>query len=91
MTTSLVIRGAEATTVFSLFGGDEDAATYALGWTLRRSDALLGALLVRLGSVTEIRTTFRGFQSSLSLNSAKERPFDRRWLRTKRRGASCSR
>jgi len=49
MTTSLVIRGAEATTVFSLLGGDENAASYALGWTLSRSDALLGALLDRLG------------------------------------------
>jgi len=49
MTTSLVIRNAEATTVFSLLGGDENAATYALGWTLSQSNSLLGALLDRLG------------------------------------------
>lgn len=44
----LIVRGSEARTVFSLLGGDENAATFALGWTLSRSPALLGAFLNRL-------------------------------------------
>jgi hypothetical protein len=35
--------------VFSLLGGDENAATFALGWTLSRSETLLRAFLERLG------------------------------------------
>jgi hypothetical protein len=41
----LVVRGMEAPTFFSLLGGDENAATFALGWTLSRSDALLRRLI----------------------------------------------
>lgn len=47
--TSLVVRGAEALTVFSLLGDDENAATFALGWALSRSDALLRRLMDSLG------------------------------------------
>jgi hypothetical protein len=64
MATSLVIRGAEATTVFSLLGGDENAATYALGWALSRSDALLGALLDRLGMQLPIGNVRIGIAAS---------------------------
>jgi len=48
MPSSLIVRGAEATTVFSLLGGDENAATFALGWALSRSEARLCALLRQL-------------------------------------------
>lgn len=41
MPVSLIVRGAEATSVFSLLGGDENAATFALGWTISRSDSFL--------------------------------------------------
>lgn len=45
----LIVRGMEAPTVFSLLGSDENAATFALGWTLSRSDALLRRLIGVLG------------------------------------------
>ena len=44
----LIVRGNEAVTVFSLLGGDENAATFALGWTLSRSAVLLRVFLERL-------------------------------------------
>jgi len=49
MSCALIARGAEAATVFSLLGGDENAATFALGWTLSRSETLLRSFLERLG------------------------------------------
>jgi len=48
----------EAKTVFSLLGSDENAATFALGWTLSRSDALLRRLLGAL-NVPEPTDTVR--------------------------------
>lgn len=49
MSSTLVVRGTDAATVFSLLGTDENSATYALGWTLSRSELLLSAFLSRLG------------------------------------------
>ena len=51
MSSSLIVRGADASTVFSLLGGDENAATFALGWTLSRSEALLSSFLQLLSLV----------------------------------------
>ncbi len=55
----LIVRGAEAATVFSLLGTDENAATFALGWTFGQSSALLSAFLHAIGvsrPTGEIRT-----------------------------------
>lgn len=49
MSSTLVVRGTEAATVFSLLGTDENSATYALGWTLSRSEVLLDEFLLGLG------------------------------------------
>ena len=54
----LIVRGGEASTVFSLLGTDENAATFALGWTFGQSNALLVAFLQQIGvqdPATEIR------------------------------------
>ena len=49
MSSILIARGTEAANVFSLLGGDENAATFALGWTFSRSETLLGTFLERIG------------------------------------------
>jgi hypothetical protein len=42
---TLVVRGRSASSVFGLLGSDENSATFALGWVLERSPALLARVV----------------------------------------------
>lgn len=65
--TDLSVHGRQISNFFELLGDDENALTFALGWTLRQSPDFLKALLVRIfgdsvdGSQAVIR--LQGYQS----------------------------
>ena len=50
-------RGTEAATAFSLLGSAKNAATFALGWTLSGSEAILE--LFRSGLASHVRLNVR--------------------------------
>lgn len=56
---TLVVRGQSANSVFGLLGNDENSATFALGWVLEHSPALLGRLVEDvLGRPTDVGNVF---------------------------------
>src|SRR5690242_11781765 len=56
---TLVVRGQSANSVFGLLGNDENSATFALGWVLEHSPALLGRLVEDvLGRPTDVGNAF---------------------------------